>query len=44
MAEVAELVLGSKRIDGRTLSYTSQDLLKVYGAFLAMITLAGTTA
>ncbi|HUV98081.1 MAG TPA: M55 family metallopeptidase [Candidatus Paceibacterota bacterium] len=44
MAEVAELVPGSKRIDGRTLSYTSKDLVEVYRAFLAMITLAGTTA
>ncbi len=44
MAEVAELVPGSKRVDGRTLSYTSKDLLEVYRAFLAMITLAGTVA
>jgi D-amino peptidase len=44
MAEIAELVPGSKRIDGRTLSYTSKDLVEVYKAFLAMITLAGTTA
>jgi len=44
MAEVAELIPGSKRIDGRTLSYTSKDMVEVYRAFLAMITLAGTTA
>ena len=44
MAEVAELIPSSKRIDGRTLSYTSKDLVEVYKAFLAMITLAGTTA
>jgi D-amino peptidase len=44
MAEIAELVPGSKRIDGRTLSYTSKDLVEAYKAFLAMITLAGTTA
>jgi D-amino peptidase len=44
MAEIAELVPGSKRIDGRTLSYTSKNLIEAYKAFLAMIKLAGTTA
>ncbi len=43
MAEIAELVPDSKRVDGRTVSYSSKDLLKVYKAFLAMVTLAGTT-
>lgn len=42
MAEVAELVPKSKRLDGRTVSYSSKNVLEVYKAFLAMITLAGT--
>ncbi len=42
MAEIAELVPGSKRIDGRTLSFSSKDLIAAYKAFLAMIILAGT--
>jgi len=43
MAEVATLVPGSKRVDGRTVSYSSKDMIEVYRAFIAMITLAGTT-
>ncbi|MFP3985253.1 MAG: M55 family metallopeptidase [Candidatus Bathyarchaeia archaeon] len=43
MAELAELVPGSKRADGRTICFSSNDLLEVYRAFLAMILLAGTT-
>lgn len=42
MAEVAELVPGSEKVDSRTLRYRSKDLLEVYRAFLTMITLAGT--
>jgi len=43
MAEVAELVPGAKRVDSRTVSFTSKDLIETYKAFVAMITLAGTT-
>jgi len=43
MAEMATLVSGSKRVDGRTVSFSSKDLIEVYKAFLAMIVLAGTT-
>jgi D-amino peptidase len=43
MAELAELVPGSKRVDGRTVSYTSKNFLEVHKALLAMITLAGTS-
>ncbi len=43
MAEMAELVPGSKRVDGRTVSFSSKDLIDVYKAFRAMIALAGTT-
>lgn len=43
MAEMAELVPGSKRVDGRTVSFSSKDIIEIYKAFLAMITLAGTT-
>ena len=41
MAEIAVLV--PKRVDGRTVSFGSKDLIEVYKAFRAMITLAGTT-
>ena len=40
---MAELVPGSKRVDGRTVSFSSKDIIEIYKAFLAMITLAGTT-
>jgi len=43
MAEIAVLVPGSKRVDGRTVSFGSKNLIEVYKAFRAMITLAGTT-
>ena len=43
MAELAELVPGTKRVDGRTVSYTSKNFLEIHRALLAMITLAGTT-
>ena len=43
MAEIAELVPGTKRIDGRTVSFSSKDLIEVYKTFRAMIMLAGTT-
>lgn len=43
MAELAELAPGTKRIDGRTVSYTSKNFLEVHKALLAMITLAGTS-
>lgn len=43
MAEIAELVPGTKRVDGRTVSYTSKSFLEVHKALLAMTTLAGTT-
>ncbi len=43
MAEVAEWVPRSKRVDGRTVSYSSRNMIEVYRAFVAMITLAGTT-
>lgn len=42
MAEVAALVPKSQRLDGRTVSYSSKNILEAYKAFLAMITLAGT--
>ncbi len=43
MAEMAALVPGSKHINGRIISFSSEDMIEVYKAFLAMITLAGTT-
>jgi len=43
VAEIAVLVPGSKRVDGRTVSFGSKNLIEVYKAFRAMITLAGTT-
>ncbi|KPV61582.1 MAG: D-aminopeptidase [Candidatus Bathyarchaeota archaeon BA1] len=42
MAEMAELVPGAKRVDGRTISFVSNDYLEVFKALRAMITLAGT--
>jgi D-amino peptidase len=42
MAELAEFVPGTKRIDGRTVSFTSKNFLEVHKAFIAMITLART--
>jgi len=42
MAEMAEFVPGTKRIDGRTISYTSKNFLEIHKAFIAMINLAGT--
>jgi len=42
MSEMAELVPGAKRVDGRTLSFVSNDYLEVFKAGYAMITLAGT--
>jgi len=42
MAELAEFVPGSKRIDGRTVSFTSKDFLEIHRAFVAMVLLAGT--
>ena len=43
MAEIAELVPKTKRIDGRTVSYNSKSIIEVYKTFRAMIMLAGTT-
>jgi len=43
MAEMAELVPGSKRLNSRMVSFSSKDIIEVYKALLAMITLAGTT-
>ncbi|MEM2103187.1 MAG: M55 family metallopeptidase [Candidatus Bathyarchaeia archaeon] len=42
MAELAEFVPGSRRTDGRTVSFTSKDFLEVHKAFVAMVLLAGT--
>jgi D-amino peptidase len=42
MAELAEFLPGSKRVDGRTVSYKAKDFLEVHKAFVAMFTLAGT--
>ncbi|MEM2974934.1 MAG: M55 family metallopeptidase, partial [Candidatus Bathyarchaeia archaeon] len=41
MTQMAELVPGVKRIDGRTISFVSNDFLELYKAFYAMIVLAG---
>lgn len=43
MTEMAELVPGVKRIDGRTVSFVSGDYLEAFKALRAMITLAGTS-
>jgi D-aminopeptidase len=43
MAEMAVLVPALKRVDGRTVSFSSKDIIEVYKAFCAMIALAGTT-
>jgi D-amino peptidase len=43
MTEMAELVPGTRRIDGRTVSFISNDYLEAFKALRAMITLAGTT-
>jgi len=43
MTEMAELLPGAKRVNGRTVSFASDDYLKAFKALRAMITLAGTT-
>jgi len=43
MTEMAELVPGAKRVDGRTVSFSSDDYLQAFKALRAMITLAGTS-
>jgi D-amino peptidase len=43
MADIAEYVPATKRVDGRTVSFTSKDFLEIHKALLAMTTLAGTT-
>jgi len=40
---MAVLVLGSKHINGRTISFSSEDMIEVYKAFLVMIALSETT-
>lgn len=42
MTEMAELLPGAKRINGRTVSFVSDDYVEVFKALRAMITLAGT--
>ncbi|MGQ9564983.1 MAG: M55 family metallopeptidase [Candidatus Bathyarchaeales archaeon] len=42
MAELAQFVPGSRRTDGRTVSFTSKDFLEIHKAFVAMVLLAGT--
>jgi len=42
MTEMAELLPGAKRINGRTVSFVSNDYLEAYKALRVMITLAGT--
>jgi len=41
MTEMAELLPGAKRINGRTVSFVSNDYLEAFKAIRAMITLAG---
>jgi D-amino peptidase len=43
MTEMAELVPGTKRIDGRTVSFVSDDYLEAFKVLRVMITLAGTS-
>jgi len=43
MTEMAELVPGAKRLDGRTVSFVSNDYLEAFKALRVMITLAGTS-
>jgi len=43
MADVVELIPEVKRIAPRVVAYTSDDFLKVYKAFTAMVTLANST-
>jgi len=42
MTEMAELLPGTKRIDGRTVSFVSEDYLEAFKALQAVITLVGT--
>ncbi len=42
MADMAEIVPGSKRIDDRTISYAGEDGIEVFKAFRALITLGET--
>lgn len=42
MADMAEMIPGAKRKDGRTVSYVANDYLEAYKALRAMIALAGT--
>lgn len=42
MTEMAELIPKVKRLDDRTLTYTSDDLIEAFKTFRAMIALAGT--
>lgn len=43
MADMAEMIPGAKRKDGRTVSFTTSDYLEAYKATRAMIALAATT-
>jgi len=43
MTEMAELLPGAKRINGRTVSFVSDDYFEAFKALRAMITLAGTS-
>jgi D-amino peptidase len=40
-ADLAELTPGSRRVDGRALEWTGEDMPSVYNAFQAMVKLAG---
>jgi D-amino peptidase len=40
-ADLADVVPLSRRVDGRTLEWTGDDMLSVYRAFMAMVRLAG---
>jgi len=42
MTEMAELIPGTERVDGRTVSFLSDDYLEAFKALRVMITLAGT--
>jgi D-amino peptidase len=40
MVDMAALVAGSKRIDGRSIEWTGKDMMEIYGIFQAMTALA----
>ncbi len=43
MADITELLPGTRRVDGRAISFSSEDLIEIYKTFRSMIMPGGTT-